>query len=110
MHIRFDWKQWYMEPYKRVSTLCGMKTTANNAGIPTVSPSIDWCFRCATVCIREIEILSRKDNAGEIKFPKEIARFYSDSWVLLEPLVQAARDRSYLQQVCRSPIDINSLI
>ena len=82
-HVRAEWQQFVEWPYKKVSTLCGVKTAAHNAGIPGLTDETDWCPRCALSVSRTVQGLDGKDYMTN----ESVRTLYSQAWLAVQKTV-----------------------
>lgn len=107
-HVRSEWQTFVEWPYKKVSTLCGVKTAAHNTGIPGLNPDeIDWCLNCASGVNSTVEQLDGQPYMTN----DSINLLYSRAWLAVQPAVErrkvefeAARQRIAARRLARGEI------
>jgi hypothetical protein len=93
-HVRAEWQQFVEWPYKKVSTLCGVKTAAHNAGIPGITDNEAWCQRCAVNVHLTVEGLDNQPYMTN----DAIRTLYSQAWMAVQPAVAIWRESRRQQE------------
>lgn len=93
-HVRAEWQQFVEWPYKKVSTLCGVKTAAHNAGIPGITDNESWCQRCAVSVNRTVEGLDGKDYMTN----ESVKALYSQAWLAVQATVAESVENARIRK------------
>jgi hypothetical protein len=79
MHIRRDWQKWLVptDSNKRITAVCGKKTSEKYAGIPGVSEqpviystdgNAGWCIHCCGLALQQFnELFEKYDTSSIVK-------------------------------------------